>query len=78
MDHRPEIDRGRVHKAEAVEGLVRGSQEMWTSLPLLMEAIATSLETYRPLNGYTPVVDEEQRLSWDFIPLRNDRTLHRS
>ncbi|MEE1808470.1 hypothetical protein PUR32_20320, partial [Streptomyces sp. BE133] len=45
LDHRPEIDRGRVHQAEAVEGLMRVSHEMWTSLPVLMEAIATSLET---------------------------------
>ncbi|MES9617839.1 SMI1/KNR4 family protein [Streptomyces tuirus] len=66
LDHRPEIDRGRVHEAEAVEGIMRVSHEMWTSLPLLMEAIATSLETSRPLNGYTPVVDEEQRLHWEF------------
>jgi cell wall assembly regulator SMI1 len=78
LDHRPEIDRGRVHEAEAVEGLMRRSHEMWTSLPVLMEAIATSLETNQPLNDYTPVVDEEQRLYWDFIPLRSDRTLHRS
>ncbi|MFB7084925.1 SMI1/KNR4 family protein [Streptomyces sp. NPDC056296] len=78
LDHRPEIDRGRVHEAEAVEGVMRLSHEMWTSLPALMEAIATSLETGQPLNGNMPVVDEEQRLYWDSIPLRNDRTLHRS
>jgi cell wall assembly regulator SMI1 len=72
LDHRPEIDRGRVHEAEAVEGIMRVSHEMWTSLPVLMEAIATSLETDQPLNDYTPVVDEEQRLYWDFIPLRSD------
>ncbi|MGW2090473.1 hypothetical protein [Streptomyces sp. NPDC001880] len=78
LDHRPEIDWGRVHEAEAVEGIMRVSHEMWTSLPLLMEAIATSLETNQALNGYTPVVDEEQRLDWNFIPLRSDRTLHRS
>jgi cell wall assembly regulator SMI1 len=78
LDHRPEIDRRRVHEAEAVEGIRRVSHEMWTSLPVFMEAIATSLDTDQPLNGYTPVVDEEQRLYWDFIPLRSDRTLHRS
>ncbi|MFE7331946.1 SMI1/KNR4 family protein [Streptomyces sp. NPDC057565] len=78
LDHRPEIDRGRVHEAEAVEGIMRVSHEMWTSLPLLMKAIATSLETSQPLNGYTPAVDEEQRLYWDFMALRNDRTLYRS
>ncbi|MFE3824781.1 SMI1/KNR4 family protein [Streptomyces sp. NPDC059092] len=78
LDHRPEIDRGRVHEAEAVEGVKRASHEMWTSLPVLMEALAMSLETDQPLNGYTPVVDEEQRLYWDFIPLGSDRTLHRS
>ncbi|WP_258045254.1 hypothetical protein [Streptomyces sp. SM11] len=65
LDHRPEIDRGRVHEAEAVEGVMRLSHEMWASLPALMEAIATSLETCRPLNGNMPVVDEEQRLNWD-------------
>lgn len=77
LDHRPEIDRGRVHQAEAEQGLMRGSREMWTSLPVLMEAIATSLETNQPLDDYTPVVDEEQKLCWDFIPLRSDRTSHR-
>ncbi|MFE7353902.1 hypothetical protein ACFU8Q_12050 [Streptomyces sp. NPDC057543] len=78
LDHRPEIDRGRVHEAEAGQGLMRGSDQMWTSLPVLMETIATSLESNQPLNDYTPVVDEEQRRYWDFIPLRSDRTLHRS
>ncbi|MFB7288919.1 hypothetical protein [Actinacidiphila glaucinigra] len=78
LDHRPEIDRGRVHAAGAAEGIMRVPHEMWTSLPLLMEMIATSLKTNQPLNNYTPVVDREQRLYWDFIPLRSDRTLHRS
>ncbi|MEV6590230.1 SMI1/KNR4 family protein [Streptomyces acidicola] len=78
LDHRPEIDRGRVHEAEAEPGIMRGSHEMWTSLPMLMEMIATSLETNQPLNDYTPAVDEEQRLYWDFIPLRSDGTLRRS
>ncbi|MFD7435345.1 SMI1/KNR4 family protein [Streptomyces sp. NPDC059861] len=68
MDHRPEIDRGRVHRAEPVEGIMRGSHEMWTSLPVLMEAITTSLEVGKPLDDYTPAVDEEQRLYWDFRP----------
>ncbi|MCZ0974365.1 hypothetical protein O1L55_30155 [Streptomyces albulus] len=78
LDHRPEIDRGRVHDAEATEGIMRGSHAMWTSLPVLMETIATSLETNQSLNDYMPAVDEEQRLYWDSIPLRSDRTLHRS
>ncbi len=43
-----------------------------------MGAIATSLETFRPLNGNMPAVDEEQRLYWDCVPLHDDRTLHRS
>jgi cell wall assembly regulator SMI1 len=75
LDHRPEIDRGRVHEAEATEGVMRGSAEMWTSLPVLMEMIATSLETNQPLNDYTPAVDEERRLCWNSIPLC-DRTWH--
>ncbi|MFJ5900121.1 hypothetical protein ACIQFZ_32890 [Streptomyces sp. NPDC093064] len=78
LDHRPEIDRGRVHEADAEQGLMRKSHEMWASMPVLMEAIAASLETNQPLNDYTPAVDEEQRLYWDFMPLRSDRTLHRS
>ncbi|MFY0513140.1 SMI1/KNR4 family protein [Streptomyces anulatus] len=78
LDHRTEVDRGRVHEAEAVEGVMRVSHEKWASLPALMEAIATSLEIFRPLNGNMPVVDEEQRLYWDYIPLRNDRAPHRS
>lgn len=77
LDHRPGIDRGRIHRAEAEEGIWRDSHEMWGSLPVLMEAIATSLETIQPLNNYTPVVDENQRLAWDFVPLRSNRTVHR-
>ncbi|MFI2783775.1 SMI1/KNR4 family protein [Streptomyces sp. ALB3] len=69
LDHRPEPDRGRVHEAEATDGVLRRSHQVWTSLPVLMEAIATSFETARPLDDYTPVVDEEQRLHWSFTPL---------
>ncbi|CAM5644458.1 hypothetical protein SAVIM338S_06358 [Streptomyces avidinii] len=56
LDHRPEIDRGRIHKTDATEGVMRGSHEMWTSLPVLMETVATSLETSQPLNDYLPAV----------------------
>jgi hypothetical protein len=48
---------------------------MWTSLPVLMDAIAGSLENDRPLNDYAPMVDDEQRLYWT-APLRGD-TLRR-
>lgn len=77
LDHRAEADQGRVHEAEAEEGIMRGSGEMWTSLPVLMETVATSLETDQPLNDYPPEVDEEQRLHWDFVPLRSSRTPQR-
>ncbi|MFH9496193.1 SMI1/KNR4 family protein [Streptomyces globisporus] len=75
LDHRPEIDRGRVHEAEVTEGIVRGSHDMWSSLPVFMDSVATALETNQPLNGNMPVVDEEHRLQWDFIPLSSDRTV---
>ncbi|MFI5763972.1 SMI1/KNR4 family protein [Streptomyces sp. NPDC051563] len=78
VDHRPEIDRGRIHFTESTEGATRRSHEMWTSLPVLMETIATSLENSQPLDDHMPVVDEAQRLDWDYIPLRDDRTFHRS
>ncbi|WP_328792779.1 MULTISPECIES: SMI1/KNR4 family protein [unclassified Streptomyces] len=71
LDHRPEIDRGRVHNADAEEGISRQSHEMWTSLPVLMETIATSLETNQPLDRDMPVVDEDQRLRWDSISLQS-------
>lgn len=74
LDNRPGINRGRIHEVEATEGVTFGSHEMWTSLPVLMDAVATSLETDQPLDGYAPVVDVEQRLQWDFRPLRRDRT----
>ncbi|MCX4696223.1 hypothetical protein [Streptomyces sp. NBC_01408] len=77
LDHRPETDRGRVHEAEAVEGVVRGSHAMWTSLPVLLDALALSLETTRPLDGYTPAVDEEHRLHWDYTPPRGAPASHR-
>ncbi|MFI1190715.1 SMI1/KNR4 family protein [Streptomyces californicus] len=71
LDHRPEIDRGRLHEAEPVEGVMRVPHEKWGSLPLLMEAVATSMETSRPLNGDVPVVDEEQGLHWESVRLRD-------
>ncbi|WP_030705539.1 MULTISPECIES: SMI1/KNR4 family protein [unclassified Streptomyces] len=72
LDHRPGIDRGRLHAAEPVEGVMRVSHEKWASLPLLMEAVATSMETSQPLNGDVPVVDEERRLHWESVRLRAD------
>ncbi|MFJ9885682.1 SMI1/KNR4 family protein [Streptomyces sp. NPDC091287] len=75
LDQRPEIDRGRVHQAEPVDGVRRGSHEAWASLPVLMETVAASLETGRPVDHYKPEVDEEQRLQWDVMPLRDDRTV---
>lgn len=77
LDHRPEVDRGRVHEAEATAGVMRGSHEAWASLPVLMEAIATSVETNQPLYDYTPTVDEEQRLHWAFMPTHGPTT-HRA
>ncbi|CAM5694718.1 hypothetical protein SCALM49S_02784 [Streptomyces californicus] len=50
---------------------MRVSHEKWASLPLLMEAVATSMETSQPLNGDVPVVDEEQRLHWESVRLRD-------
>ncbi|MFH8886525.1 SMI1/KNR4 family protein [Streptomyces californicus] len=77
LDHRPEIDRGRVHEAEPVEGVMRVPHEKWGSLPLLMEAIATCMETSQPLNGHIPAVDEEQRLHWESVRLRDAPSLPR-
>lgn len=74
LDHRPEADRGRLHEAEAEEGIVRGTGDMWASLPVLMERVAMSLETGRPVGAHAPMVDEEQRLYWDFVPLRGERS----
>ncbi|MFD8951859.1 SMI1/KNR4 family protein [Streptomyces xanthophaeus] len=68
LDHRPETERGRVHEAGAEQGIVRGSHGMWASLPAFMDAVATSLETTRPLDGHTPTVDGEHRLHWDWDP----------
>ncbi|MFH9292311.1 SMI1/KNR4 family protein [Streptomyces sp. NPDC017520] len=77
LDQRPETDRGRVHQAEAVEGVMRGSHEAWASLPVLMETVATSLETGGPIEHFKPEVDEEQRLQWDVVPLCDDRTVEK-
>ncbi|MDH6538471.1 SMI1/KNR4 family protein [Streptomyces sp. SPB4] len=71
LDHRPEIDRGRVHIADGEGGVSRQSHEMWTSLPVLMERIATSLETSQPLDRDIPIVEEDQRLRWDSTPLQS-------
>ncbi|MEU5657504.1 SMI1/KNR4 family protein [Streptomyces sp. NPDC047737] len=76
LDHRPEIDRGRVHETDATEGVMRRPDAMWASLPALMDTVATSLETTQPLGGYVPAVNELQRLSWDFTPL-SERPAHR-
>ncbi|MFH9689231.1 SMI1/KNR4 family protein [Streptomyces sp. NPDC017413] len=75
LDQRPETDRGRVHQAEAVEGVTRGSHEVWASLPVLMETVAASLETGRPVEHFRPEVDEQQRLRWNVILLPDDRAV---
>ncbi|MFF0074951.1 SMI1/KNR4 family protein [Streptomyces sp. NPDC005494] len=73
LDHRPEIDRGRVHETEATEGVMRRPHAMWASLPVLMDTLATSLETDQPLGDYVPAVNEQRCLRWDFAPL-SERT----
>ncbi|ROQ67830.1 hypothetical protein EDD93_2276 [Streptomyces sp. 840.1] len=74
LDHRPVADRGRLHEAEVEDGIVRGRDGMWASLPVLLERVATSLETGRPVGAHAPAVDEGQRLYWDFVPLRGERS----
>ncbi|MGE7386477.1 SMI1/KNR4 family protein [Streptomyces sp. NPDC004126] len=66
LDQRTWSDRGRVHEAEPVTGLVRVAHQAWTSLPALLEGTADALETGRPLGGHTPAVDEQRRLRWEF------------
>lgn len=41
---------------------------MYSSLPALLESVATALETGADLHQYRPLVTEEQRLSWKTLP----------
>lgn len=64
IDQRQHQRRGRVGNADHETGCFFSSRPPWTSLPALMEATATVLETGKPLDTYFPVTDEEGDLDW--------------
>ncbi|GAA3293384.1 hypothetical protein GCM10020295_15080 [Streptomyces cinereospinus] len=65
LDQRAKIDRGASTKPRPWKASCAYQPEACASLPVLMEAIATSPETCQPLRGTMPVGDQEQRLYWE-------------
>ncbi len=67
IDQRPHRCRGRVGEADHEQGTRFGSHPMWSSLPALLDATATALETGMAVDGYLPVVADETELGWEIL-----------
>ncbi|MFE6040222.1 hypothetical protein [Streptomyces sp. NPDC056452] len=59
------------HRAAGCRATTAPISESWT-------LIENWLAEHAPATNAAPVVDEEQRLRRDFVPLRGDRPPHRS
>ncbi|MFE3526485.1 SMI1/KNR4 family protein [Streptomyces sp. NPDC059161] len=66
LDQRPHPRRGRIGNADHETGCSFSHHPMRTSLPALLDATATALETREPVDGYLPVVRDDGHLDWDF------------
>ncbi|WP_229925603.1 SMI1/KNR4 family protein [Streptomyces longispororuber] len=67
IDQRPYRRRGRVGDADHETGCSFGSHPMWSSLPALLDATATALETGEAVGGYLPVAVDETELDWEIM-----------
>ncbi|MFD3580481.1 SMI1/KNR4 family protein [Streptomyces sp. NPDC058644] len=67
IDQRPHRRRGRVGEADHEQGTYFGSHPMWSSLPALLDATASALETGMAVDGYLPVVADETELGWEIL-----------
>ncbi|MEU5686266.1 SMI1/KNR4 family protein [Streptomyces venezuelae] len=67
VDQRPYRRRGRIGEADHEQGTRFSSHPMWSSLPALMDATATALETGQAVDGCLPVVADGTELSWEIL-----------
>ncbi|MER7927312.1 MULTISPECIES: SMI1/KNR4 family protein [unclassified Streptomyces] len=66
LDQRPHRRTGRIGNADHETGCLFGTQPLWESLPALLEATATALETGEPLDGCLPLVAGGE-LRWEVL-----------
>lgn len=66
IDQRQYRRRGRIGNADHETGCFFSPHPMWASLPALLDATATALETGETVNGYRPVAVDDDELDWDF------------
>ncbi|MGA5453172.1 SMI1/KNR4 family protein [Streptomyces umbrinus] len=66
VDQRPYRGRGRIGNADHETGCSFSRHPMWASLPALLDATATALETGEAVDDYLPVAVDEDELDWDF------------
>lgn len=67
VDQRPSRRRGRIGVADHEQGTFFSTHPMWSSLPTLLEATATALETGQAVDGYLPVAVGKTELDWEIL-----------
>ncbi|MFI6093522.1 SMI1/KNR4 family protein [Streptomyces sp. NPDC051218] len=67
VDQRPYHRHGRIGEADHEQGTHFSPHPMWASLPALLDATATALETGEAVDGYLPVAVDETELDWEII-----------
>ncbi|MDT7842113.1 SMI1/KNR4 family protein [Streptomyces justiciae] len=65
VDQRRHGRRGRIGDADHETGCSFSPSPMWASLPALLDATATALETGEPVEGYCRVAVDETELEWE-------------
>jgi cell wall assembly regulator SMI1 len=66
IDQRHNRPPGRIGDRDHETGCVVRPHPMWASLPALLEATATALETGEPADGCRRVIVNETELDWEF------------
>ncbi|MGV9451582.1 SMI1/KNR4 family protein [Streptomyces sp. NPDC003635] len=66
LDQRATRRRGRIGNADHEQGCRFDPHLMWTSLPALLDATATAIETGELVDCYERVVVDEAELGWEF------------
>lgn len=68
IDERPTSRRrGRIGDADHESGCFFRPETMWASLPALLDATATALETGEQLDRHKPLVTPEGELDWEIL-----------
>jgi len=65
VDQRRHGRRGRIGDADHETGCSFSASPIWASLPALLDATATALETGEPMEGYRRVAVDETELEWE-------------